>query len=690
MTVNFNKYFVKLFHVEIYFPSILFCVIIIFYTNIINGQVININGNAGGKTFYGIGAVSGGGATSVLLKDYPEPERSQVLDLLFKPNFGASISALLVEIPGDGNSTQGSEPSHMHSRNDINYFRGYEWWVMSEARKRNPSITLDANAWSCPEWIGNGNFWSQDMCDYDANWLKGLKDVYGLDLNAIGCRNEKGVNENFVKMLRATLNRNGFSSVKIHAFDNWGENKFDWCNDMKKDPVLRSSVDIMSAHTLSEIPTPADIIKLSDSLHKPIWNTEEHIYKKGFDCEISLVEAFNKNYIESGATMIVNWYLVASTYGIEPFPEDPAIMVAREPWSGNYYIRPVLWGYAHYGQFCKAGWIYLNGACGKLKGGGTYVTLKSPGNDFSIIAETKDAKVNQKITFKISGGLSADKLCVWRSNNDAQFVKLDDIIPANGTFDINLEPQSIYSISTTTGQKKGSFADVPGSKPFPFPYYETFDEYKNPKAWGYLPHYTADIAGVFEIAERPDKKGKCLRQVVRAGAQSWAPEWNPYTVLGNPNWKDYEVSADVCRDNEGWAGIMGRVSSTGTGYGCKPDGYYMTLSTDGTCSLYVSKKDEKDKTGILLAEGKAPNILENQWHNLMLRFSGSTISGFVDNKQILTATDTTFPEGMAGLVSGSKNNTNNIAMFDNLMIKSPGAAVPEPTAFSQKIIPIYK
>ena len=77
-------------------------------------QTITINGTAGGKSFDGIGAVSGGGATSVLLKDYPEPQRGQILDFLFKPDFGAAMSALFVEVPGDGNSTQGSELSHMH------------------------------------------------------------------------------------------------------------------------------------------------------------------------------------------------------------------------------------------------------------------------------------------------------------------------------------------------------------------------------------------------------------------------------------------------------------------------------------------------------------------------------------------------------------------------------------------------
>ena len=101
-------------------------------------QTVELNGSAGGKRFDGIGAVSGGGATSVLLKDYPEPQRSQVLDLLFKPKFGASMSALLVEVPGDANATQGAEPSHMHTKDDLNFSRGYEWWLMREAKKEIP------------------------------------------------------------------------------------------------------------------------------------------------------------------------------------------------------------------------------------------------------------------------------------------------------------------------------------------------------------------------------------------------------------------------------------------------------------------------------------------------------------------------------------------------------------------------
>ena len=677
-------------------------------------QNVELKGDAGGKRFDGIGAVSGGGATSVLLKDYPEPQRSQVLDLLFKPKFGASMSALLVEVPGDANATQGAEPSHMHSRDDLNFSRGDEWWLMREAKKRNPELSLDACAWGCPGWVGNGNFWSQDMCDYYVKWIQGLKSVYGLDLDAIGCRNEKGVNEDFAKKFRATLDASGLQNVKIHGFDNWDKTKFNWVRHMTNDLVLRNAVAILSNHTMTYIPTPPDVQQLAEGWNKPIWNTEEHVYKKGFDCEISLVQAFNENYLNSGVTKIVNWYLVGSVYPMESYSEDPTAMIANSPWSGNYHTREALWGYAHYGQFSKIGWQYLNGACGRLTNGGTFVTLKSPGKDYSVIIETKGAQLLQNVTFNISGGLSTGKLCVWRSNSKEQFVQQDSITPvvdnlADGTFTVALEPDSIYSISTTTGQQKGSFDNIPAEQKFPFPYYETFDEYSLPQQLGYLPHYTADIADIFEIADRPDKTGKCLRQVISEKPQSWAPEWMPYTIIGDDNWNDYEVSADIYLDDGGWAGVMGRVNNVGDGYGCAPKGYYLKLAADGSCTLIVingkagaeelgdaehqeavraaSNSDDKGEKQVVA--GTAKKFDASQWHNLKLQFSGTAIKGFVDGAQVLSTANNAFSHGMAGLVTGD-SKTRNTACFDNLLINAVGAPTPKPTVFARNFTPIYK
>ena len=661
-------------------------------------QTVVLDGDTPGKIFEGVGAVSGGGATSVLLKDYPEPQRSQILDIFFKPQFAASMQTLYVEVGSDGNATQGTEPTHMRSRDDENYSRGYEWWLMVEAKRRNPAITLDACAWGCPGWIGNGNFWSQDMCDYYVKWIKGLKANYGLDLDAIGCRNERGSVTSWVKLFRKTLNNDGLGSMRIHAFDNPGNSRmWDWIPELNRDKDLVAAVDILGNHCLTGVPLPASVRETAERLGKPVWNTEEHVYNEGrkhysddFACALGAAHLFNANFIEQGATKIVNWYLCGSTYPIEPYYQQPPALFASSPWSGHYSPKPILWSYAHYGQFTKVGWRYVNGGCAKLSGGGTAVALKSDSGDYSVIVETAGATAPQRVTFKAGGGLSLHTLCVWRTTRDAQFVRQPDITPArDGSFACTLEPDAIYSLSTTRGQQKGTFANVPAEKPFPFPYFENFDHYPEPKRWGYLPHYTADICGVFEIADRPDKKGRCLRQVVDRKVQSWAPEWKPYTVLGDAQWTDYEVSADVFFDNGGWAGVMGRVSNTGNGWDGDPNGYYARLNADGSCALCIADEHLKGTRDRQLAAGEAKDWKGDGWHNVKLRFEGSKIMMLVDGAAVVSAEDGTFGHGLAGLITGGEGNARNTALFDNLLINRVNGAAVEPTVFPQDDQPIY-
>src|SRR6266545_4471332 len=140
---------------------------------------VTITGNGAGRTFDGVGAISGGGGNSRLLIDYPEPQRGQILDYLFRPGYGAAMQILKVEVGGDTNSTSGAEPSHRHTAGDLNCGRGYEWWLMEQAKARNPGIKLAALAWGAPGWIGNGNFWSGDMINYLVAWLDCAKNTHG-------------------------------------------------------------------------------------------------------------------------------------------------------------------------------------------------------------------------------------------------------------------------------------------------------------------------------------------------------------------------------------------------------------------------------------------------------------------------------------------------------------------------------
>ena len=106
------------------------------------------------RPFDGHGGLSAG-ASSRLLYDYEEPYRSDVLDYLYKPNWGAQLTICKVEIGGDVQSTNGAEASHMHTSKDLNYHRGYEWWLLSEAKKRNPNIKTYGLPWAYPGWVGN-------------------------------------------------------------------------------------------------------------------------------------------------------------------------------------------------------------------------------------------------------------------------------------------------------------------------------------------------------------------------------------------------------------------------------------------------------------------------------------------------------------------------------------------------------
>jgi galactosylceramidase len=458
-----------------------------------------------------------------------------------------------------------------------------------------------------------------------------------------------------------------------------------------------------------ESTVPAWVRDTAASLGKPIWNTEQHVYVAGFDGALGIVQAFNRNWIDSGVTKIVNWYGIAGLYTLEPYSgAKEAAIRANWPWSGHYEINPQLWAYAHYGQFTAAGWTYLAHGSGALKAGGSYVTLKSPGPDYSVIIETRHAAAPQAVRVAVGAGLSTDDVAVWRSDARAQFVHVADLHPEGGAVALTVEPDAIYSLTTTRGQQKGGFDGVPAPRAFPFPYRETFERYRDPRAWGYLPRYFADIEGAFELAPCPDA-GSCLRQMVPVRPHSWAPDWKPYTILGDDGWTDYEVSADVRSGRGESAAVMGRINDVGSGYGAIPKGYYLELDGAGEVRLVVvrGKVDKKALVGDAeqqalikaaneAAEGGekvlARSTLANaadRWHTLKLRFSGTRIRGYVDGKPVVEADDALYGKGMAGLLAGPAQAGLSMPYYRNVVVNRVDGGLPPPTQPLPGQAPMY-
>lgn len=628
-----------------------------------SGKTILLDGHATGRTFDGLGALSAG-ASSRLLVDYPEPYRSQILDYLFKPNYGASLQHLKVEIGGDVNSTDGSEPSHERSRNDRDFHRGYEWWLMQEARRRNPRIILDVLPWGAPGWIGGGHFYSPDMANYVADFIEGAKKVYGLNISYAGIWNEKVYDAAYAKQLHRTLLARKLN-VNIVCCDEYpGEHEWAVADVMRHDAELASSVAVIGAHYPrrdGKLTTTPE----AKSSGKPLWSSEDQpnsgsgpILSRDWNVGGRvLAQRYNRNYLEGALTKTEIWSPITSYYDNLAAPNS-GLMYANTPWSGYYQVQGAIWATAHTTQFAKPGWQYLDSGSGFFTKGGSYVALKSPDEkNWSLIAETIDANAPQPVTLQISGGLSAKVVHVWETNAQKTFEHVADLRGNQGRVQISLDPDSLYSLTTTTGQGKG-MAEPPPNRPFPLPYADNFEAGIFRRA----PKFLADQDGAFEIRPCQEKSGKCLEQVITEKPIPWGPLPNPWTLAGNANWSDYQVSVNVLLESSEEANVMGRIDSADVFADSKmlwPSGYVLHLKRDGEWQI-LSAAYKKPVS--VVASGTVPG-LKSGWHTMQLGFRGKEVTAHLDGHLLAAKQDPSHAHGMMGIGTGW-----GAAQFDNLSI----------------------
>ena len=568
-----------------------------------------------------------------MLFDYAEPYRSEILDFLFQPSFGAGFQHLKVEMGGGENSTCGSEPSHAVTREELAHpkARGYEFWLMKEARNRNPHVMLDCLPWSYPGWL-RGRF-SQDATDWFVAFLEVARNQLGMEveLDLRGTERERHRPELDRQQRPPHAHPARLPKVRIQApdFDKQFWAVFD---EFQRDPAYRDAVDAVGYHYVNgREPWDIDQVSRRDTTlkarasGKQLWASEEWSMSGGkWDGTgaMFLARLINKLYIRDRICKTEIWCPIDSIYDGLPW-SDTGAMQAKTPWSGHYAVWPAIWAVAHTTQFARPGWQYLDRGCGQIDAKtwkGTYVTLKNPrSGDWSMIVCT-----DGPTTFRISlaGGLKADRVHVWHSDANTQFAEEADIVPANGSFTVALDGNSIYSLTTTSGQRKGQAAHaIPANKPFPFPYCEDFKSYRA----GETPRYFTDQKGTFEVCDEPGC-GKCLKQIVPQQGIMW--EYmrgiiKPYTVIGDQKWTDYALSADV-RIEGGDVELGGR-------YGDQNKlSYRWILAKDGTWKLNYQAKT--------LASGAIKAFDGEQWHSMKIVLRGATIEGYVDGQSLARAT----------------------------------------------------
>ena len=658
---------------------------------------VNI-GDQSGKIFDGIGGLSGGGATSVLLPSYPEKEKNEILDLLFKPNFGASLHMLKVEIGGDSQSTDGTESSHMHSPDDLDYHRGYEWWLLSEAKKRNPDILTYGLPWAYPGWVGgpeqsDSPFTHPNLTStYILKWLEGARDVYNVTTDYIGIWNERSSDATYAETLRETLNEKGFSTTKLVAKDG----NADICNDLAKDPDYAKAIDIIGLH----YPSDYNNYSVCHSLNKPIWASEESSSYDDLNGAACWGRVITSHYALNQMTASIMWNLVGSyMHGTNWYASS--LLTAVQPWSGFYEKEmPVVWATAHLTQFTQPGWRYLGDGqgSGELPNGGFYVSLVD-GDEYTlnVVKISRDHASctrpglpefdvkNETVTFAFTHGSPSKSLHVWHSNFEQASSTLfqnEGImkVASDGTFSLDVSVGDMWTVSTIATATKGAFpsssektAASPSASPsaqdtpkFPLPFIENFEHYSDSSG----AKYWADQIGAYEIhnSTLDDVPNHVLRQMVPELPIGWSDHGSngPMTLLGMREFQDMTASVRYAMPpsapDVASACIGHRVDQMWN------DGIVFCVANNGTWTLSVGGPTLGGgyAAGNLLAHGvlsgKPPAM--NDWHTLSLTTASDQASGLLDDVQVFTNikirdVDTGFTAiGMSHWVSVQFDNFN--------------------------------
>ena len=454
--------------------------------------------------FDGLGAIID--ASSRLMFDYPEPERSEIMDYLFKPHFGASLSIAKVEVGGDAQQTDGTTASYRHNTGEpVNFNRSHIWWAMREAKSRHPGVRFYGLGWGFPGYLGS--FYSNATADYLADWVAGARAAHGFNVSVLGLWNERqpcimsgpdaiavgggsatSWNCDVIFALREALDARGLSGTLIAGVDHQPE---------ALAGVVQTNAPIGVVATHGPPSLDPEMVAYFRGKGAHFWRSEgEETYASSGMVAHRLV----RDFVEYGAQASIAWPIVQGFYPVLPWGQYDMFFGAHSPWSGHYGVPSSVWVYAHLSQFAEPGWEYLGGPNGSgfLSGGGAFCALVSPDRtELTLLIETLSTpncttKANcptaatQAASFVLPAsarrlqeeGEPQQMLEVWESqlttNNPAQYMikrARGVAVAANGSFTLAVPLNTLLTVTTALGlAQKGHHPPPPPIAPFPLPY----------------------------------------------------------------------------------------------------------------------------------------------------------------------------------------------------------------------------
>lgn len=672
----------------------------------VDGNTVNTDENT---VWRGLGVVTGNNS-SRLLMDYKTQNSDaywEIMNLLFKPDYGAGLSHVKIEFGTDVNSSSGTEPSIMRSADEkADVTRGAGFMFAADALSINPDITVDLLRWGEPKWVTDA-FSESREAGFEARykWYKsaidGAFDTYGMKfthISADGNEPDKIDTEWIIyfadRLENETDERYDYGTIKIVASDEVGS--WNIAEEMMKNEELRNAVDVLGEHYNTWASENAKV--LNKTYGKELWYSEgiapaiiSHLgvtsNGSGINGTNGALDVCNRvinGYYNGKMTMYEYQPAVAAYYsGAKFFPKS--LINAQDPWSGYYEADSGIWTSAHFTHFIENGWRFIDSACygdGKENHAisdttNNYMTVTdTETGDYSIII-CNDSDKQRNYTFTLENMKLADApFTVWETRgpdegqafDENYFRNIGKYLPVetDGKYAYSIEVKP-YSIVTVTTLDKTADTSVYNCKyediPLDINYSDDF-EYADDflSARGNAPLYTTDQGGAFEVAEVDG--GKVLMQMINS--ENKPTDWrlrgtpNPITSLGDDRWANYSAEISFKLDSD------------------KKDNYvsfgvrYLTAELDAwsaengySLKVYPSGYFELRKNTETVANGDIDGFDNSAWHTVKITAVGNHISAELDGSEIAVFDDESgyAHSGRISIGSGLYNN-----IFDNLKV----------------------
>ncbi|MBN1566191.1 MAG: cellulosome protein dockerin type I [Anaerolineae bacterium] len=399
----------------------------------------------------------------------PEPQRTEILDLLFSQTEGAGFS-IVRNLVGDsgtwGNEIDGPLPSIRPTEDSDYVWTGDEGqiWFMREAEQRGTTRFV-STVWSPPAWMKDNNSvidggsllpdYYQAYADYLATYCNGYAEQHGIDIYAISLANEPDFSAGYSSALWSGDNFRDFvrdylaptfdaldvqCKVIVGETSGWKENIV---RSALSDPAAAARIDIVAAHAydggIREFP-------LSYEMGKRIWQTEVsdfHPTDPTMKSGLRWAKMLHGHLTTGQANAWFYWW--GMTY-----KDNEEALINMNLDDQTYLVNKRLWTLGNYARFVRPGWYRIEATAHPVPK--VYVTAYHDPitGDFAIVVINDNEAETQ---FELAlDGFSTAELVPYRTSATEDLAQLASIQVGEAAPLITLAPQSITTLVGTAIQ----------------------------------------------------------------------------------------------------------------------------------------------------------------------------------------------------------------------------------------------